>query len=487
MSCSNFYRKPSSTQNDEGSISALITELSSLTANEHFIDQECKSKLPELSLKIKNYDWSLISNDMLKASGKNYINEFWQIRLQLHSKLEAADASCLQAIRMAFSHLRETEDYLGEFIYTVRNLNPSNLNFQEQPIPIYNQKSYPPYLLNPKFANQVFSFENGDLMIARGVSFISAIISQLSNNQSQFSHVVFVHVDKETKKEQTIESYIGSGVNTYDMDFALKNENVRLLVLRSKDATLANQAAEKLMSTVEKSKKDNIPISYDYSMDFDDHSKMSCAEVARAAYEWGSNGQIIVPSQPAVIKLKNDNFLKKIKLQRGPIFTPDDLETDPRFDLVLEWKDYRLIRDSRYKDVILSSMMHWVGELNYEFHDTLKSTTAKHIIRPSRKTFLWPLLRKLGVPNIDSEIPKNLLGTMTVLAQVGEIILTELYDIDSRYITEYGRSMTSQQLKSFLEKLRYEDLKSYVDHGYSKFHYALKPKNVITRANSDAW
>ena len=70
VSCSSFYRKPSSAQNGDGSISSLITELSSLVGEEHFVDQDCKSELPELSLKVKNYDWSLLSNDELKAHAK---------------------------------------------------------------------------------------------------------------------------------------------------------------------------------------------------------------------------------------------------------------------------------------------------------------------------------------------------------------------------------------------------------------------------------
>jgi len=293
-------------------------------------------------------------------------------------------------------------------------------------------------------------------MLARGVSFVSAIISQISDNKSHYSHVVFTNVDAKTQVPSTVEAYVGSGSKEYDIDFALKNENARLLVLRPKSRELGEKATEFAM----KSAKSRVP--YDYQMNFKDYSVMSCVEVAVYSYDKGSNGVEKIPAYPAQLNIKNDKFLSNMALKRGGLITPDDLESDPRFDLVLDWKDYRLVRDSRHKDAILSEMMRWLGDLNYNFHDGPKSLIAKHLVQPSRRTPLWPLVQKLtGAPNIDKEIPKKTLGVMTVLNDVGNTLLVELRKMDGAYIARHKRPMTNYQLREALERFRRVDLEDY--------------------------
>src|SRR6185437_13450607 len=111
---------------------------------------------------------------------------------------------------------------------------------------------------------------------------------------SQFSHVVLVHVDQATGKTETIESYVGPGAGIYDIDYALKNENVRLLLLRPKDPTMGARAADFMYEKVRDAVAAGQPIPYDYGFDFQDHSSLSCAEVAEWGYQDASNGQMIL-------------------------------------------------------------------------------------------------------------------------------------------------------------------------------------------------
>lgn len=468
IQCSSIARKPSST--DSTVVQDEVKKYLSIVNGADYNTNTCGTTLNSLQNMLKSLNWNDYSNADLKTNAPATMNLFWQLRLAIHRKLADIGKDCNLQVRDIFHMLRDGEDYLGEFAYNVETLNPADMDFQKQPVPIYDRQAYPPYLVRSDLDDPKFKFKSGDLMLARGVSFISAIISQISDNRSHYSHVVFVNVDKKTSVPNTVEAYVGVGSKDYEMDFALKNENARLLVLRPKFAEVGEKAASYAM----KAAKARVP--YDYRMDFKNYNVMSCVEVAIYAYDKATDGKLKLPIFPAELNLKNDDFLEKMSLKRGTLITPDDLETDPHFDLVLDWKDYRLVRDSRHKDAILSEMMRWLDELQYNFHDTPKSWIAKNVVQPSRKTPLWPLVQKiLGAPNIDKEIPRRTLGVMTVLNDIGNTLLAEVKKQDEAYIQSHQRPMTNQQLRAVLEDLRKQDLAKYMSGEKSLIHKALRP------------
>jgi len=469
LSCASVARKPSAI--DSGIIQEDMKRYSAIVTSSAYDKNTCAVTLKDIQQNLRNIDWNAYTNEDLKNHAKDTMNLFWQLRLGIHRKLAEVDKGCVLQARDIFHMLRDGEDYLGDFAYSVKALNPSEMDFQKEPVPILDRKAYPPYFVRPDLDDATFKFRSGDLMIARGVSFISAIISQISDNRSHFSHVVFVDVNEKTQTPSTIESYVGSGVKPYEINFALKNENARLLVLRPKDATLGARAT----SFANKAVAAKTP--YDYAMDFNDPKAMSCVEVAVYAYNQASQGQVKIPVYPALLNLNNDDFLQKMSLKRGNLITPDDLETDPNFDLVLDWRDYRLVRDSRHKDAILSELMRWMSDLHYNFHLTPKSWAAKYIVKPSRSLGpLWPLVQKLtGAPDIDKQIPGKTLAVMTALNDVAGDLLEEIRKQDEAYIQKHQRSMTNLQLREALEKIRVADQKNYAAGAKSLIHKVLHP------------
>jgi hypothetical protein len=453
LSCVTTGRKPSSV--DSGIIQEDMKRALGAITSPSYDKNTCAVVLQELQQNLRNIDWNAYTNEDLKSHAIDTMNLSWQLRLEIHRKLADIEKDCTLMARDIFHLLRDSEDYLGDFAYSVQSLHPTDLDFQKQAVPIYDRKAYPPYFVRPDIDDSRFKFRSGDLMLARGVSFTSAIISQISDNRSHFSHVVFVDVNKKTNVPGTVESYVGSGTKLYDINYALKNENARLLVLRPKDALLGQKAA------IFANNAADLKLPYDYSMNFTEYSALSCVELAIYSYDKGSRGAVRLPSYPAQLNLVNRDFLDKMGLKQGLLITPDDLETDPNFELILDWKDYRLVRDSRYKDAILSEMMRWMNDLKYNFHDTPKSVIVKHVIQPSRRTPLWPLMQKItGAPDIDKEIPKRTLGVMTVLNQVGDILLEKIRKEDETYILSHHRPMTNPQLRETLEKIRRSDLLS---------------------------
>jgi hypothetical protein len=473
ISCSSMQRKPAGTGDSSPAQKDLVAEAREVLAfvtGSGFNSRSCVPYLRELYRRIDMGTTGLYDLDRLMADFPVLANELWKIRLALHQRLPAVDRDCAVEMKTAFRALRATEDYLGERYHKVKPLQPALLDFQKQPVPVKDRQAYPPALVAPEYDGSDFRFKPGDIMITRGISYLSAMIARLSDNDSQFSHVVLVNAD------QTIESYFGSGVNIYDLDYALKNENARIVVLRPKDSRLGWSAAATMHHLARRAIDDGQPIPYDYKMDFNDRSALSCAEVGQYAYDLASNGKVMIPQYPSAITLNSPDFLKRIGLKRGELFSPGDLEIDPHFDLVLDWRDYRLVRDSRYKDAILSQMYVWMDKLGYRLHGDAKSWIAENLVWRSRQTPLWPLVSVVsGVPDFSPELPRKTFGTMALLNQIGDLLLGELIRIDSQYEKQHGWPLTNRELEILLENIRSSDLNLYRRGEKTLFHFGFRP------------
>jgi hypothetical protein len=385
--------------------------------------KQCGPVLAKVQQALQQMQWEKFQNSELKSQSSELRESLARLRSSLHSQLPTLDRECNLQVRDIFRQIRNADDFIASFSFVGPDLSPADVDFQAQPVP------------------KDFEFRDGDVMLARGTSFFSAIISQLSDNRSHFSHAFVVHVDSLSKKIQTIESYVGKGVRTYDIDYALKNENVRLIVLRPRDSELGARAAQAALGAAEKK------LPYDYKLDFEDAHEMSCVEVPTYAYKTASNEKVQIPLYPAHLNLHNSDFLNKMLLKNGPIITPDDIETDPRFELIKDWKDDRLIRDSRQKDAVLAYLVSKLDKENFQFPTTLKSQFVVHILLPLRQTFFWQYLIKIPkMPEIDKHIPPSTLAVMTSLDQTAQSYLEKLKKLDDGFQQLHGRVMTNEEL-----------------------------------------
>lgn len=434
-----------------------------------FDANSCMGVLQDLRVDLKQVQWGHYSNAELQNHAAEIADSFWQLRLALHGRLDVMSAPCVLQTRQLFFWLRDAEDYLVEFTSLAQAQYPENIDFQKGLQPIYEQAPYETSLLRADYQPAPLKLRSGDVLLARGVSFISAIISRMTTNQSGFSHSFIWNVDPQTQIENSVESYMDMGVMQFDSAFALRNENVRLTVLRPKDAAMGARASTFAMQAAVA----HLP--YDYAMDFQNDKALSCVEVVTSAYAKASQGFMQLPLYPGKISVKSSEFLAKLSLKAGAIISPADLETDPRFELISDWRDNRLVRDSRHKDAILSEMLRWVDVFGYKFRNTSQSVIAKYILQPARNTALWPLLHKLTGASINSEMPRQMLGVAVVMKQVGEQLLVEIRKMDQKHVAEFGRPMTSAELRAALEKFRFNDLQRYYDSEGSLIHSMFRP------------
>lgn len=442
---------------------------------DHSFPQFCVSYLGELEKSIDSLDVKKLPVTQLGIDAESITKNSWEIRSTLHSRLGEVDKKCALQIQASFRQFRFIEDYLLELSRKVSHNSPAQIDFQKQPVPILDN-SVPYYQFR---TNSDAKFQPGDLLITRGVSFLSGMIARLGKRSTQFSHVVMVSQDPVTKETKTIESYVGVGVAFYDMDFALKNENARILWLRAKDQSLGQKASEKMSSLVKERLDAKNPIKYDYELDFNDPKTMSCAEVSQVAFQMADD-KFRIPYYPNEISGAK-SIIERLKLVEGETYEPGDMEIDPRFELVGEFQDLRLTRDSRQKDAIMSAIFDWMETKDYELKDDMKSKMAGGIIYSVRRTFLWPLVKKiLKLDDFSKEIPRNMLRTVTLINSLGTVMLAELQAKDLEFEKKHGVPMSYMDFYKTLEEMRAEDLKLYENkktRKKAKFHKWIRPRS----------
>lgn len=395
--------------------------------------------------------------DLMKKDGQKILDQSFEARLALHSILDILPVSCKMKLKELNLAIRVSEDYVGVHYYGDLQISADNIKFPEEPTPIYQSSSYHPYHVGSGIdSSSKFEFKNGDIMITKGISFVSSTVSEIATPRSLFSHIVFVHVDEKTKEVTTIESYIGKGVGIYSIEDALKNENSRILVLRPKDRELAARAADYMYDKVMALKKQNKIIYYDYDLDFEDNSKLSCEEIAYDSFKQNSDGKFIIPEQMSKIEMKDEEFLKRIGIKKGLMMTPVDMETDSRFDIALDWTDYRIMRDSWRKDAVLGEMFRWINDYNYKIHENLTSIGAKVVWSTRYVPGLWGMLAKLSGLSKDmtKDVPSLTISTMASLKTIGGILLPIAIKADEEYFLKNGKWMSTQMLREALENFR---------------------------------
>jgi hypothetical protein len=99
--------------------------------------------------------------------------------------------------------------------------------------------------------------------------------------------------------------------------------------------------------------KKHIP--YDFEMNYHEHSKLFCSEVASAAYEpfgvklWMGISHL---SSPGLQRWLSDFGVRYFETQE-----PSDLEYDPQLTVVAEWRDPETLRKDHYDNAVTEVML----------------------------------------------------------------------------------------------------------------------------------
>ncbi|CAN5511742.1 hypothetical protein BH10BDE1_BH10BDE1_13630 [soil metagenome] len=409
-----------------------------------------------------------------KHDSEKIMHATWQNRLAIHAGLSKY-VSCRTELRQLFYRLRSIEDLAADRFYGEKQTTQNDLrDFQNQPIPLVDNDFYHGYLGSSGAVEKAtVPFRSGDLMVTRGLSFFSAALSMIPDHPSQLDHFVLVHRDN-TGKMQTIESYAQTGgVAAFPMDYALKNENARIMLLRPKDAALGAKAAQIMLDAVEEGERNpSKKIGYDFFMDLENPERMTCSAVTYWGFRRASNDEFKIPEEKSTVSPKLSQIFENTGIKQGPLLTAGDIELDTRFELLLEFRDPRLIQDGRIREVVEQSIFKWMKEYNYRLRPTLGTIAIDTLIYPLRPTKLWPVVRKVtGSPDFPLETPKGFIKTLKQLNDVSDVLYKRVYDATLKNREKTGWGLTQQQMLDVLDQYRVEDLKNCNSRGGGYAHF----------------
>jgi len=202
------------------------------------------------------------------------------------------------------------------------------------------------------------AIHSGDILVSRGGAPTSALIARGNDFPGNFSHIALAHVDEKTHALSVVEAHIESGVVVSSFADYLADKKLRVMALRLRsdlppllaDPMLPHKAAS---LAFEQATARHIP--YDFAMDYQDHSKQFCSEVAAAAYE-----QCGVKLWMGISHLSSrgvTSWLSALGVKHFETQEPSDLEYDPQIRVVAEWRDPGTLSQDHADNAVIDAML----------------------------------------------------------------------------------------------------------------------------------
>jgi hypothetical protein len=332
--------------------------------------ERCEEGFASIARQIRGLRPELFDRSEVVLHGKSILEKTFKTRLALRADLKRLHESgvytekCSLQARSLMRHLRGVEDFIGSIASQKQSFDFGGEKTKFLP------KSA---LLNPSV--QAPAIRSGDVLLSRGNAVTSALIARMSDEDTQFSHMALVYIDPKTGKAWTIEAHIEFGSMVIPLENWLADGKSRTMLFRQSDAARAHRAAALMFKKVSVPYWKGTPIEYDFPFDMDDPSKLFCSEVVRVGY-----GEMSVPLYPSRFTMKNRDLMDRLGIHETRSFLPADLEVDPRFDVVAEWRDFRKVPTLWKNDAIITKFYAWM-ELGYRFDSligqNLKARLAK--------------------------------------------------------------------------------------------------------------
>ncbi len=409
-------------------------------------------------------------NELKEKTHDALLNELWDFKLTIHSKMRSIykegslSRECSDAIRGTLWSIRSTEDIIHDDLY--RNYKDS-IKFPDNTFATGNVH----VRKNPKFTQVDLKAElkSGDIILSRGNAYTSAAISNLGEFDTQFSHLSIVYRDP-TGELWTVEAHIEVGSFVRPLQDHIDDKNFRAMIYRFDNEEIAAKAAEFIFKKVKKASDTTGNILYDFGFDMEESKQLFCSEVASYSYDVASEGQVKVPMFRSSLIKRKVEFVRLLELKPDTSFIPADIEVDPRFTVVSEWRNAAKIQDNLEKDAILQSMFRWHDSHGYRLNQASSkdSLIYRNVAWPLRRV---PFLKKYFIDKLPLNMSRKLIGYFGVLNAVGELLQKHLTVADNKAIAERGLPLFKNEKYDFLDQVRVDDLA-----GKKKLHKMYRPK-----------
>ncbi|MCK5401793.1 MAG: hypothetical protein KAJ28_09170 [Flavobacteriaceae bacterium] len=210
---------------------------------------------------------------------------------------------------------------------------------------------------------------SGDLLVSRGGAEVSAFISRGNDFPGNFSHVAIIHIDKETNKPYFVEAHIEKGVAIATLEQYLNDKKLRFMVMRPR-FDLPNMKANPMLPYEVSSYIFNVSqsrhIPYDFKMNYYDSTAMFCSEVGSYAYkQFGIN---LWEFESTISSIGIIEWLNAFGVENFVTQMPSDLEYDPMFSVVAEWRDKEILFQDHLDNAVMDALISCANngeELDY--------------------------------------------------------------------------------------------------------------------------
>ena len=419
----------------------------------------CSLKMLRTSNRLDKLSVEDYKNELGSSGLEFLLEELWNYKIIIHEKMrdlgkkQILNKDCADSMRHAFRSIRTSEDYIRESLY---RKNSGSQEFSDDAFGEGNKevKKHP----DMQYFNLVKDLKSGDIILSRGNAFTSAAIASLGEFDTQFSHMSIVYRDKNNKL-WTVEAHIEVGSFVRPLEDHIADKNARTMIFRYEDEQTAHRAADFIFKKVKKASDTTGNILYDFGFNQEDADQLFCSEVISHAYDVASGGSIQIPLFRSELMNRKPEFVKMLGITASASFVPADIEVDPRFKLLAEWRDSKKVNELLQKDAILHAMYHWNDVFNYQM---IQASSSKSIMY---RNFAWPMrrvpfLKKYFVEKMPLNMSRKLIGYFGVLESVGEYLQQELKAADVQAIEEHSLPLMKVEKYEVLNNLRVLDLQS---------------------------
>jgi hypothetical protein len=397
--------------------------------------------------------------EISQAGHDKILNELWQAKIRVHDKLVemyqtgALVKECADASRGFLRAVRTVEDHVAEDQYRNRN---ESMSFPSNAFAAGNLQ----VKRHPKFANfdMVKDLKSGDVLLTRGNAYTSAAIASLGEFDTQFSHMSMVYRDPKGEV-WTVEAHIEVGSFVRTLQDHIDDKNYRTMLFRYQDEEQAALAAEYIFNKVKLASDTTGNIFYDFGFDQDDNSELFCSEVVSYALAHVSRGEIQIPMFRSQLLSRKPEFVRMLGITAADSFVPADIEVDPRFKMIAEWRDPARTIDNLQKDAVLHAMYEWNDAYGYQMvqGSSSKAFLYRNVAWPLRRV---PVLKKYFKDKMPINMSRQLIGYFGVLESTGELLQKELKRQEQEALLERGYPLLRQEKREVLEHFRLQDLHS---------------------------
>jgi len=440
-----------------GSFQAELAGLSTLAARPFDNASELSAVLGQIYQAFADSDFDRFDLEMLKRTAPDLIRALFDFRLALREKVPEwhgkgfLSLDTQRKLRDVFRVTRYAGDMLGEIAGSHDRLAEGATTF-----PAFSGgQSW--RLVNAKMhAGGELEFRSGDVIMMRGMAHNSAAIARIGDIDSQFSHIGLVHVDDKGKR-WVVEALIEEGAVVTPLEDCMAHGLGRAVLLRPKDQELAARASAFMFKRVKRSRGwFGRTILYDFTMDpSSGYKELFCSKLLRQGYDAASEGIVMLPTFTTRLDMRNRDFFKRIGVTAQETFAPGDMEIEPRFDGVAEWRDFRVTSDLRLQDLVMAKFFEWMEVYDYKFRETfviylisLLGRMSAHFSETAKD-----LIEEV-VPKVPVNMRRKTIAAIAMLHKTAQPVFEELRQLELARIARTGSPMHPREAFVALEAIR---------------------------------